>query len=177
MQEFRQEEQLRQDDFQKLYDQADGDFSSKNKEGINLFKEDWQLSQFWYSDETADTLADALLEGADADTVIAIASAPSVYAAIKKKPANEVNTKHIYLLEYDKRFELLAGKEHFIFYDYKNPLDFTAEIKGKVDRLIIDPPFLNENCQTKCMYENDNIFFIVNKLLTYLQHQLLLKLS
>lgn len=116
---------------------------------MNLFKEDWQLSQFWYSDETANLLADALLEGADENTVIAIVSAPSVYAAIFKKPAEEIPTEHIYLFEYDTRFELLAGKEHFIFYDFKNPTEFNPIIKGKVDRLLIDPPFLNETCQGK----------------------------
>lgn len=124
----------------------------KKEEGMKLFKEDWQLSQFWYSDDTAAILADAILEGADENTVIAIVSAPSVYAAIQKKPTNEIPTEHIYLFEFDKRFELLAGRDHFFFYDYNKPLDFSDEIKGKVDRLLIDPPFLNEDCQTKCMY-------------------------
>lgn len=119
---------------------------------MKLFKEDWQLSQFWYSDETAATLGDALLEGADENTVIAIVSAPSVYAAIQKKPISEIPTEHIYLFEFDTRFELLAGKDHFVFYDYNKPLEFSDKIKGKVDRLLIDPPFLNEDCQTKCMY-------------------------
>ncbi|XKU27844.1 S-adenosylmethionine-dependent lysine methyltransferase [Saccharomyces cerevisiae] len=121
----------------------------KKEEGMKLFKEDWQLSQFWYSDDTAAILADAILEGADENTVIAIVSAPSVYAAIQKKPTNEIPTEHIYLFEFDKRFELLAGRDHFFFYDYNKPLDFNDEIKGKVDRLLIDPPFLNEDCQTK----------------------------
>ncbi|XDT19731.1 putative N6-adenine methyltransferase [Nakaseomyces glabratus] len=150
LQEFRQEEQQRQQEFQKLYDESDADFQKKKKqEGMNLFKEDWQLSQFWYSDSTADKLADALLEGADATTVIAIVSAPSVYAAIQKRDDSEIPTKHIYLFEYDTRFELLAGKDHFFFYDYNKPLDFDDKLKGKVDRLLIDPPFLNEDCQSK----------------------------
>lgn len=110
LEEFNKEQQKHQEVFQKLYDQTDEDFQKKKKEeGINLFKEDWQLSQFWYSDETAAILADVLLEGADENTVIAIVSAPSVYAAIQKKPIGEIPTKHIYLYEYDKRFELLAG--------------------------------------------------------------------
>ena len=151
LQEFRQEEQQRQEQFERLYRETDEEFQKKKKqEGMNLFKEDWQLSQFWYSDETANLLADALLEGADEDTVIAIVSAPSVYAAIQKKPADEVPTQHIYLLEFDKRFELLAGESHFVFYDYNNPLEYDDKdgaLRGKVDRLIIDPPFLNEDCQ------------------------------
>lgn len=139
--------------FKSFTNETDEDFQKKKKEeGMKLFKEDWQLSQFWYSDDTAAILADAILEGADENTVIAIVSAPSVYAAIQKKPTNEIPTEHIYLFEFDKRFELLAGRDHFFFYDYNKPLDFSDEIKGKVDRLLIDPPFLNEDCQTKCMY-------------------------
>ncbi|QLL32904.1 hypothetical protein HG536_0D04260 [Torulaspora globosa] len=165
LQEFRLEQEKHQDEFRKIYQEADREFSEakKRKEGMKLFKEDWQLSQFWYTDSTADLLADALLEGADADTVIAIVSAPSVYAAIKRKQDREIPTEHIYLMEYDRRFELMAGKEHFLFYDYRNPQDFDAKLKGKVNRLIIDPPFLNEDCQTKSaitakalLAENDN---------------------
>ncbi|CAL9737857.1 protein-lysine N-methyltransferase Efm5p [Monosporozyma servazzii] len=148
--EFKLEEQQRQEEFQKLHDETNEEYQRKKREeGMALFKEDWQLSQFWYSDSTADMLADALLDGANEDTVIAVVSAPSVFAAIQKKPASELPTKHIYLFEYDKRFELLAGKEHFAFYDYNDPLEFDSPIRGKVDRLLIDPPFLNEDCQTK----------------------------
>lgn len=150
LQEFRKEEELHNEQFQKLYSEADEDFENKKKrEGMNLFKEDWQLSQFWYSDETANMLGEALLEGADEDTVIAIVSAPSVYAAIMKKPESEIPTKHIYVFEFDKRFELMAGKDHFFFYDYNKPLDFDDKLKGKVNRLLIDPPFLNDDCQSK----------------------------
>lgn len=118
---------------------------------MELFKEDWQLSQFWYTDNTADILAEALLEGADSDTIIAVVSAPSVYAAILKRPKEQIPTKNIYLFEYDTRFELLAGRDHYIFYDYIHPLEFTDQLKGKVNRLLIDPPFLHDNCQTNCM--------------------------
>ncbi|CCF58929.1 hypothetical protein KAFR_0F03330 [Kazachstania africana CBS 2517] len=150
LQEFKQEEQQRQEEFQKLYKQSDEDFQNKvQKEGMNLFKEDWQLSQFWYNDNTADTLARALLEGADSETVIAVVSAPSVYAAIQKMPKEDIPTEHIYLFEFDTRFELLAGKDHFVYYDYNKPTEFESSIKGKVDRLLIDPPFLNDDCQTK----------------------------
>jgi len=147
--EFRQEEQQRAEEFEKMYQATDEEYQKRKKEGMNLFQEDWQLSQFWYSDATADLLADALLEGADENTVIAVVSAPSVYAAIQKKPEEDIPTKHIYLFEFDKRFEVMAGKDHFVFYNYEVPTEFESEIKHKVDRLLIDPPFLNENCQTK----------------------------
>lgn len=149
LQEFKSEEQKREEEFQRLLNKADEDFERKKREeGMRLFKEDWQLSQFWYDEATADLLADALLDGADEDTVIAIVSAPSVYAAILRKPESEIPTKHIYLFEYDKRFALLAGEDHFYYYDFAHPLDIDEKLLGKINRLLIDPPFLNEHCQT-----------------------------
>lgn len=147
--EFRNEEKERQEKFSKMYQQAEDEFDERSKLTIDDFKEDWQLSQFWYSDKTAEILLDALLEGANEDTVICIASAPSVYAIINKKDPKSLPTKHIYLFEFDKRFELLSGAQHFGFYDYNQPLNFRDDLKGKVDRLLIDPPFLEKECQQK----------------------------
>ncbi|ODV98095.1 hypothetical protein PACTADRAFT_47917 [Pachysolen tannophilus NRRL Y-2460] len=155
LQLFKDEETERKLQFEKLSLQAEKDYEDLQQEKpsasmtIDDFKEDWQLSQFWYSDQTADILADALLEGADEDTVICIASAPSVYAAIAKRPRESLPTKHIYLLEFDKRFGILAGSKHFSFYDYKNPTTIPEHLRNKVDRILIDPPFLEKDCQIK----------------------------
>lgn len=54
----------------------------------------------------------------------------------------------VYLLEFDKRFELF---EEFVYYDFKYPLRLPASFKGKFDRIMLDPPFLSNDCQTKCM--------------------------
>lgn len=35
----------------------------------------------------------------------------------------------------------MAGKEHFVFYDFADPENFRDDIKGTIDRLLIDPPF------------------------------------
>jgi hypothetical protein len=149
LQAFKNEEEERNEKFEKLYQQAEDAFDERNKLTIDDFKEDWQLSQFWYSDSTAEILLNALLEGANEDTVVCIASAPSVYAIINKLDPSILPTKHIYLFEFDKRFELLSGKEHFGFYDYNEPENFRDDLKGKVDRLLIDPPFLEIECQKK----------------------------
>lgn len=149
LQEFKKEEAERVEQFNKLSLSAQEEYDENQRQvSIDLFQEDWQLSQFWYTDETAELLGRALLEGADEDTVIAIASAPSVYAAIRKFPKEQIPTKHIYLFEYDKRFEVLAGKDHFYFYDYNFPNDIPDKLRHKVDRLLIDPPFLEEVCQS-----------------------------
>ncbi|XBW36068.1 hypothetical protein QEN19_001645 [Hanseniaspora menglaensis] len=153
LQEFKLEEEERIKEFEELEQAAEAKFEltkEKREQGMDLFKEDWQLSQFWYSNNTAEVLARALLDGCDEDTYIAVVSAPSVYAAIKKIELNEkLPTKHIYLFEYDKRFEVMAGKDHFVYYDFAEPTIFRDDLKCKIDRLLIDPPFLNENCQTK----------------------------
>lgn len=153
LQEFKLEEDERIKEFEKLEQEAEKKYElskEKREMGMDLFKEDWQLSQFWYSNETAETLAKALLDGCDENTYIAVVSAPSVYAAIKKIELKEkLPTEHIYLFEYDKRFEVMAGKDHFVFYDFANPTVFRDDLKGKIDRLLIDPPFLNDNCQLK----------------------------
>lgn len=145
LREFSREEEQRIAEFNRLSEEAD-----KRTEPISIhhFKEDWQLSQFWYADETAAVLGHALLEGADENTVIVVASAPSVYAAIKKFPPEQVPTSHIYLLEYDKRFEVLAGKEHYYFYDYNEPDQVPEKLMHRCDRILIDPPFLQERCQS-----------------------------
>lgn len=146
LQEFKRDEEARNKEFEKLYKQLQDDYD--RQVSIDLFQEDWQLSQFWYTDETADILAKALLEGADEDTVICIASAPSVYAAVTRIPKEEVPTKHIYLLEFDKRFQAMAPK-HFFFYDFNEPENVPEILRHKCHRLLIDPPFLEELCQIK----------------------------
>jgi len=112
--------------------------------------EDWNASQFWYSDETATTLAQQLLDGASAGTHIAVVSAPSVYVQLKNllnSPTySEHNQPHVCLLEYDERFAVLDG---FVQYDFHSPMKLPSEMKGRFDRIICDPPFLSTDCQTK----------------------------
>lgn len=148
LQQFKQEETERKQQFEKLFQKLEERFE-RQKFSIDTFQENWQLSQFWYDDATADTLARALLEGADEDTVICIASAPSVYAAVTRMPENEIPTNHIYLLEYDSRFGVMTDKDHFFVYDYNTPDEVPDVIRHKCHRLLLDPPFLEEVCQTK----------------------------
>lgn len=50
---------------------------------MDAFTEDWNVSQFWYSDETATVLARQLLDGATDETKIAVVSAPSAFVQLK----------------------------------------------------------------------------------------------
>lgn len=157
LQQFKQEEEARKRQFEELYNQVSEEFADEEKKPeksptpaatIDHFPEDWALSQFWYDDETAAILARALLYGADEDTVVCIALAPSVFAAIGRLKPEEIPTKHIYLLEFDKRFSVLApGKFHH--YDYTQPDDVPLLLRNKCHRLLIDPPYLSDDCQRK----------------------------
>jgi hypothetical protein len=114
------------------------------------FTEDWNASQFWYTDTTAITLAKSLLE--DNAKRIAVVSAPSVFAALKKAlhdlatSSPEKERPAITLLEYDSRF---AVWPEFVHYDYTVPNRLPSELRGTFDAIIVDPPFLSDECQTK----------------------------
>jgi methylase of polypeptide subunit release factors len=50
------------------------------------------------------------------------------------------------LLEYDERFAVF---KEFVQYDFQQPVKLPTEMKGTFDRIICDPPFLSQDCQTK----------------------------
>ncbi|KAH6989443.1 putative N6-adenine methyltransferase-domain-containing protein [Ilyonectria sp. MPI-CAGE-AT-0026] len=115
---------------------------------ISAFAEDWNESQFWYSDESANVLAEQLLGGASSSTTIGVLSTPSAFVALKnivrKQPVKD--RPKLVLFEHDDRFNVFP---EFVFYDYQQPLKLPAELKGTLDCVIIDPPFFNNDCQTK----------------------------
>merc|ERR1712083_22923 len=116
-------------------------------EGTDIdWKEDWQLSQFWYSDETANKLAQAIVKVVGEEGSVACVSAPTLYRALKKlgKPSLSVT-----VFEFDNRFAVYGSD--FQFYDYKSPLDIDRNLREKFDLVFADPPFLSEECLTKTM--------------------------
>ncbi|KUJ14735.1 N-6 adenine-specific DNA methyltransferase-like protein 2 [Mollisia scopiformis] len=149
LKEFYADRDARAKAFEDLKAGAEDEAQSRAKWSMESFQEDWNESQFWYSDETATALAEELLDGAEKDTSIAVVSAPSVFVQLKnilaEKPEDE--RPKIWLLEYDKRFEVFG--DEFLFYDFKDPLKLPPSIKSTIDRIIVDPPFLSEDCQTK----------------------------
>jgi len=133
---------------------------------MDAFTENWNESQFWYSQETASILANQLLRNCTNETTIAVVSAPSVFVQLKNILAARGIPEHeapvIFLLEFDERFSVFP---EFIFYDFHNPLKLpcktvpaaiissysckAAKLKASIDHIICDPPFLSEDCQTK----------------------------
>ncbi|GAB7337465.1 hypothetical protein MBLNU457_g2800t1 [Dothideomycetes sp. NU457] len=114
---------------------------------IQAFTEDWNLSQFWFDDDTARTLAEQLLEGAGPDTNIAVVSAPSVFVAIKHLLADDDRYPYkpcVRLLEFDQRFAVF--KADFIPYDFTKPEKLAPSLGASFDRVIVDPPFHSRDC-------------------------------
>lgn len=135
--QFRIEQSLKEQQLQK-----------SNAQDINeclhelAFDEDWQLSQFWYNEETAITLAKLAIKIAGDSGSIALISCPTVYKYIKKEDSNCT----VKLLEYDERFTIFGTD--YIHYNFNNPLDIPKE-HDKFDVVVMDPPFLSEDCLTK----------------------------
>jgi hypothetical protein len=150
LQEFNEEKDEQEKRFERLKDQSEDAFQNeRGKLSMDLFGEDWNASQFWYTDATAHLIATQLLDGATENSAIAVVSAPSVYVQLRNILSERVADlrPRICLLEYDKRFEVV-GRD-FVFYDYQQPLRLPHEMKGAFDRIICDPPFLSEDCQAK----------------------------
>ncbi|KAF1982019.1 hypothetical protein K402DRAFT_212562 [Aulographum hederae CBS 113979] len=149
LKQFQDEKDTRQKQFEDLKSQAEKDFDGGNtKLSMDAFTEDWQASQFWYSDETATTLAEQLLDGATDDSAIAVVSAPSCFIQLKNLLASDRYSikPRLLLLEFDERFGVF---KEFHFYNFEKPTQLPPELKGQFDRIICDPPFLSEDCQTK----------------------------
>ncbi|KIJ54723.1 hypothetical protein M422DRAFT_240803 [Sphaerobolus stellatus SS14] len=127
------------------------------KEFKNIFKliaghfclprEDWQLSQFWYTEDTSYRLTNALLKLARPDSRIAFLCCPTGYVAFKEKALLTQDTR---LFEYDTRFAVFA-RGGFVHYDLDEPLSFPGadDLFHSQDIVVIDPPFHAEASQRK----------------------------
>jgi hypothetical protein len=119
--------------------------------------EDWQLSQFWYSEETARGLGElvrslareAVAGAPPRAAVVAFLSCPSAFKALRAILAEEdagqgEGELRSHILEYDKRFAVFG--DAFSFYDYASPLALPPALVGACDVVVLDPPFLNRDC-------------------------------
>jgi len=148
---------------------------------IDAFKEDWGLSQFWYSEETADYLAKALVqlaieacpEGCGRAPRIALCSTPTLYEPVVKYYMEargsdqlvEDGVPLIVLLEFDQRFSRYGS--NFVHWDVNVPLDLKtsfgieqAALEHQYDVLVLDPPYLAPEILTKAA---ETIHFLARK--------------
>lgn len=123
-----------------------------DEERVQLLQEDWRMSQFWYSPETAHTVADevfSLLNQFSADDAldgppsVACIACPTLFVYLKKMYPN-VSAQ---LLEYDKRFGQYGSD--FTFYDYNLPDELPQAMKHAYQVIVADPPYLSEECLEK----------------------------
>nr|CAG8439191.1 9162_t:CDS:2 [Entrophospora candida] len=126
---------------------GEGDDEGKKDElsmiNMEYFKEDWQLSQFWYNEETTDMIIQEIINNTTTKSRIACISTPTVFVKLKSKYSSL--KQEIYLFEYDRRFDIYG--KYFIDYDFNSPMKFqkSQEFKDSFDFILADPPFLNED--------------------------------
>ncbi|XP_055305636.1 protein-lysine N-methyltransferase CG9154 [Sitodiplosis mosellana] len=115
------------------------------------FEEDWQLSQFWYDENTIRLLSEVCSKlilhrhqsTPSSQIKIALLSCPSLYKSVKAVHPNGV----VRLFEFDNRFSVFG--DDFVFYDYKDKERNETSLKdyeNHFDILIADPPFLSQEC-------------------------------
>lgn len=107
------------------------DVMQSNSSGV---KEDYRLSQFWYTDECADRLARAIQDVLPS-VRIAVLSCPSLHAALCGRLRIVQSTN----FEFDKR----CGGTNFVWFDYRQDIDPTH--KSSYDLVIIDPPYVSRD--------------------------------
>ena len=131
--------------------------------GTNLLtSEDYGLSQFWYSAETSQFLAEEVrwCHAQAGGGHIAFLSSPSAYTAYRSlaaaaaagaapaaagaaAPQQQLPAAHLF--EFDARFAVFG--EAFVQYDYNHPLaGLPRALLGACSVLVLDPPFLNHEC-------------------------------
>jgi len=151
LKEFYMDRDAQQKNFQDLKARAKNDTTDTHLSlSMDAFDEDWNSSQFWYSQDTAAILANQLLAKVDSKTNIAVVSAPSVFVQLKNILAEKgtpiEEQPKIWLLEYDERFNVFP---EFVCYDFHKPFSLPSSLRASIDRIICDPPFLSDDCQTK----------------------------
>ncbi|GAB2263922.1 hypothetical protein Droror1_Dr00026056 [Drosera rotundifolia] len=129
---------------------------------VSLVKEDWRMSQFWYSPETAGIVAKEVLYLLDSVESgrgsVACVSCPTLFAYLKNLDPH-VSAR---LLEYDKRFEQYG--DDFTYYDYNQPAELPQELQHTFQVVVADPPYLSGECLEKV---SQTIDFLANRKKTY----------
>ncbi|XP_075961084.1 EEF1A lysine methyltransferase 1 [Anarhichas minor] len=114
---------------------------------VGAVQEDWRMSQFWYSDETATRLAEEVVREAGEGGRVACVSSPSVYQKLKQGVVVGSDRVSAVVLEFDRRFS--AYGDDFVFYDYNEPLRLENVAPKSFDVVLADPPYLSEECLSK----------------------------
>lgn len=82
LQQVMAEKEAETERFEALKRQAESDFDQAKQADMSLFTENWQLSQFWYDDETSRALGQEALDNTDDSSVIVCISSPSAFVKL-----------------------------------------------------------------------------------------------
>eukprot|EP01052_Picozoa_sp_SAG31_P021800 SAG31_NODE_1703_length_7495_cov_3.115062_6_plen_266_part_00 len=126
-------------------DLTDEEATAAKNEGAGV-SENFGLSQFWYDESTSKALACEALERSNGGK-IAILSAPSAYRSLVEvvDPACKMRA---FCFEYDRRFAQTFGSQ-YVYYDFNDPDNVPASLRGQCDYIMVDPPYLNPDAVEK----------------------------
>merc|ERR1719443_1096527 len=137
----------------------------QTQQQLRHVSEDWQLSQFWYTESTAIALAKEALAAAGENGRVACVSCPTLYKALVDVVKDEAasggaeacadsstpsvgspSSRRAIVLEFDRRFAKWGAD--FVFYDYKDDSipELPVDWRNSFDVVVCDPPFLTEDC-------------------------------
>lgn len=105
------------------------------------FAEDWGLSQFWYTKETALKVAAEAARAAKGGRIACLAC-PSLFRALQEEHPDAAAT----VFEFDRRFEVLGN---YCFYDFNYPESVPADLLHAFAVVVADPPYLAAECLQK----------------------------
>jgi hypothetical protein len=99
------------------------------------------LNQYWYSVHSINKLLAEVRNENPKPLRVAFVSTPSLFFSLSVEERAESA-----VLDYDRQWE---GERGFHFYDFNEPESIPADIQGTFDMVVIDPPFVQEECWRK----------------------------
>lgn len=99
------------------------------------------LNQYWYSALSINKLLAEVRNENPKPIRAAFMSTPSLFFSLSPEERSES-----VVLDYDRQWE---GEQGFYFYDFNEPEAIPEDIQGGFDMVIIDPPFVQEDCWQK----------------------------
>jgi hypothetical protein len=108
---------------------------------LTLNDENANLNQYWFSEDTRNTLCEAVRESISlkggSTTRVAFLSTPSLYFTL-----SDEERKQCTLFDYDTTLSSQNCKS-YTFYDFNYPTSIDANLRGLFDVIVIDPPFIS----------------------------------
>lgn len=110
---------------------------------MTLKDENPNLNQYWFSENTRETLCNAVRESISlkggSTTRVAFLSTPSLYFTL-----SDEERKQCTLLDYDTTLSS-QNCGSYVFYDFNYPTSIDANLRGLFDIILIDPPFISQS--------------------------------